>query len=219
MGGRGLRRGEKGPVREKSQFFVPNLKSDPWSRLHIPFLMSNRQCPRALTQEAGMAAGPLGAAYPKPTMDLHLQTPFLFSGSMCTQSRLTLCDPRDCSPPGSSVYGILQARTRVGCHFLLQGISPTRGFEPTSPMSPALAGGFCTAQPPGKPSAQQVPLKTHPLTLSIPARFTAPSLCCASCPSIIFHITSGKALPSHLCTFNSYSSFEFDMYSIISHFS
>ena len=27
------------------------------------------------------------------------------------QSRLTLCDPMDCSPPGSSVRGILQART------------------------------------------------------------------------------------------------------------
>jgi len=27
------------------------------------------------------------------------------------QSFLTLCDPRDCSPPGSSAHGILQART------------------------------------------------------------------------------------------------------------
>jgi len=26
------------------------------------------------------------------------------------QSCLTPCDPRDCSPPGSSVHGILQAR-------------------------------------------------------------------------------------------------------------
>ena len=33
----------------------------------------------------------------------------------------TLCDPRDGSPPGSAVPGILQARnTGVGCHFLLQ---------------------------------------------------------------------------------------------------
>ena len=32
----------------------------------------------------------------------------------------TLCDPIDGSPPGSPVPGILQARTRVGCHFLLQ---------------------------------------------------------------------------------------------------
>ena len=27
-----------------------------------------------------------------------------------TQSCLTLCDSMDCSPPGSSVHGILQAR-------------------------------------------------------------------------------------------------------------
>ena len=26
------------------------------------------------------------------------------------QSRLTLCEPKDCSPPGSSVHGISQAR-------------------------------------------------------------------------------------------------------------
>ena len=34
----------------------------------------------------------------------------------------------DCSPPGSFVHGIFQARnTGVGCHFLLQGILPTQG--------------------------------------------------------------------------------------------
>ena len=44
-----------------------------------------------------------------------------------TQSCPTLCHPTDCSPPGSSVHGILQARknTGVGCHSLLQGIFPT----------------------------------------------------------------------------------------------
>ena len=30
---------------------------------------------------------------------------------LVTQSCLTLCDPMDCSPPGSSDHGILQART------------------------------------------------------------------------------------------------------------
>ena len=32
------------------------------------------------------------------------------SESEVTQSCLTLCDPMDCSPPGSSVHGIFQAR-------------------------------------------------------------------------------------------------------------
>ena len=37
------------------------------------------------------------------------------------QSCPTLCDPRDGSPPGSPVLGILQGKnTGVGCHFLLQ---------------------------------------------------------------------------------------------------
>ena len=41
------------------------------------------------------------------------------------QSCLTLCDPMDSSPPGSSARGILQARILQGmvcCHALLQGI-------------------------------------------------------------------------------------------------
>ena len=44
------------------------------------------------------------------------------------QSHPMLCNTMDCSPPGSSVHGILQAResTSVGCQALLQGISPTR---------------------------------------------------------------------------------------------
>ena len=43
---------------------------------------------------------------------------------------LTLYDPMDCSLPGSSVHGILQARMlEWGCHFLLQGIFPTQGFN------------------------------------------------------------------------------------------
>ena len=36
------------------------------------------------------------------------------------QSCPTLCDPIDGSLPGSAIPGILQARTGVGCHFLLQ---------------------------------------------------------------------------------------------------
>ena len=42
----------------------------------------------------------------------------------------TLCNPMDCSPPGSSVHGILQTRILLaGCHPLLQGIFPTQGLN------------------------------------------------------------------------------------------
>ena len=43
-----------------------------------------------------------------------------FYAAKSLQSCPTLCNPIDSSPPGSPVHGILQARTRVGCHFLLQ---------------------------------------------------------------------------------------------------
>ena len=46
---------------------------------------------------------------------------------MCDQSCLTLCDPMDCSPPGSSVHGDSPSKnTGVGCCFLLQGIFLTQ---------------------------------------------------------------------------------------------
>ena len=42
------------------------------------------------------------------------------------QSCPTLCDPMDCSPPGSSVHGDSPGKnTEVGFHALLQGIFPT----------------------------------------------------------------------------------------------
>ena len=41
------------------------------------------------------------------------------------QSCPTLCNPIEGSPPGSAILGILQARTRVGCHCLLQKLFPT----------------------------------------------------------------------------------------------
>ena len=42
------------------------------------------------------------------------------------------CKLMDCSPSGSSVYRILQARiTKVGCHALLQGNFPIQGSNPS----------------------------------------------------------------------------------------
>ena len=67
------------------------------------------------------------------------------------QSCPTLCDPIDCSLPGSSVHGIFPGKnTRMGCRFLLQGIFLA------SLASPALAGGFLTTEPPGKPGGWQL---------------------------------------------------------------
>ena len=45
---------------------------------------------------------------------------FAAAAAKSLQSCPTLCNPIEGSPPGSPVPGILQARTGVGCHFLLQ---------------------------------------------------------------------------------------------------
>ena len=50
------------------------------------------------------------------------------SVKVLARSRLTLCDPMDCGPPGSSVHGKSPSKnTGVGCHALLQGIFLTQG--------------------------------------------------------------------------------------------
>ena len=67
------------------------------------------------------------------------------------QSCLTLCNPMDCSLPGSSVHGISQARILqwVATSFS-RGSSQPRD-RPCISMSPALVGRFFTTEPPGKP--------------------------------------------------------------------
>ena len=59
----------------------------------------------------------------------HLKKLFYLSQvGVCSvvQLCLTLCDPVDCRPPGSSVHGIFQARM-LAQDFLLQGIFLTQG--------------------------------------------------------------------------------------------
>ena len=71
--------------------------------------------------------------------------------SVCVhaQSRPSLCDPMDCSQPGSSVHGIFQASVLEWVAIPFSRGSSTQG----SNLSPALAGRFFTAEPPGKPLA------------------------------------------------------------------
>ena len=57
------------------------------------------------------------------------------------QSCPSLHGPMDCSLAGSCVQG---KNTGLGYHFL-----PDPGIKPVSPVSPALASGFFTTEPPG----------------------------------------------------------------------
>ena len=63
---------------------------------------------------------------------------------LVAQLCLTLCNPMDCSPPGSCVHGDSPGKnTGMGCHGLLQGIFPTQGSNPCV--------HHCRRIPPGKP--------------------------------------------------------------------
>ena len=64
---------------------------------------------------------------------------------------LTLCDPMNCNPPGSSVHGILQARIVSGLPFPSLGDLPNPGIEPGSPV---LQADTLLSEPQGKPLPQ-----------------------------------------------------------------
>ena len=65
----------------------------------------------------------------------HLETKhtYKYSKVKAAQSCPTLCDPMDCSPPGSSVYGIFQERIWKELPFPSPGDFPDPGIEPRSP--------------------------------------------------------------------------------------
>ena len=53
---------------------------------------------------------------------------------LVAQSCPTLCNPKDCSPPGSTVQGNSPGKnTGMGCHALLQGNFPSQGLNPGLP--------------------------------------------------------------------------------------
>ena len=66
---------------------------------------------------------------------------------LITQSCLTLCDSTDCSPPGSSVHGILQARILEWVAYPFSGDLLAPGTEPRSP---ALSADSLLTEPAGK---------------------------------------------------------------------
>ena len=84
----------------------------------------------------------------KGTRLKHLDSPDSCVLAKSLQSCPALCDPMDCSPPGSSVHGISQAKYWSGLPFPSPRDLPNPGIEP---MSPALTGRLFTTKPPRKP--------------------------------------------------------------------
>ena len=105
-------------------------------------------------------------------------------GGECVHAKLlqwspTLCSPIDCSLPGSSVYGLLQARIlELTC--LPPVDLPDLAIEPMSLISPALSGSFLSTSttcflPMGETSvkvkvlaAQPCPTLCSPMDCSLP---------------------------------------------------
>ena len=89
-----------------------------------------------------------------PSLFLH---PFKSSAQVIFIARMlslqlcvTLCDPMDCSAPGSSVHGILQARTAEWVAMLYSGRTPRPRDHICISCTSCIAGGFFTAEPLGK---------------------------------------------------------------------
>ena len=73
---------------------------------------------------------------------------FLRSESDSCSVCLTPCDSMDCSPPGSSVHGILKARILEWVAICFSRASPDPGIEPRSP---ALQADSLPSELAGKP--------------------------------------------------------------------
>ena len=91
------------------------------------------------------------------TWEIGIDIYTLFMHAKSLQLCLTLCNPVDCSPPGSSVHGFPRQEYRSGLPFPSPGELPDPRIEP---VSSALAGGFLTTEPPGKPQCMYVKVKS-----------------------------------------------------------
>ena len=92
-----------------------------------------------------------------------------------TKSCPTLCNPVDCSPPGSSVHGILQARILEWVDIpFSRGSSQPRDKTRIS----CIADRFFTTEPPGKPMLMRPVVKFtfEPIGFNLSHRLTAHSI-------------------------------------------
>ena len=93
-----------------------------------------------------------------------------------SQSCPTLCNPMDCSPPGSSVQGMLWTRILEWVPLPSLGDLPDPGIEPRLP---ALQVDSLPAEPPGTPSSKQPIPKPSPFQAADTGDVSC-HLCCFS---------------------------------------
>ena len=126
--------------------------------VHAPECGLRHQCWHTLLGEAGqrLGLGKLDCVHKSPgnLEKLKILTQYIWGpccASSVPESSPTLCNPMDCSPSGSSVHVISQARKLEWVTIPFPRGSSDPGMEP---QSPALAGRFFTAEPLGKPHTQ-----------------------------------------------------------------
>ena len=124
------------------------------------------------------------------TSSSHVRCDFKGEGCACVLSCVQLCDPMDHSPPGSSPYGISQARILEGATISFsRGSSQPRDRTHVS----ALAGGFFSPEPPGSPSERDTWHTPHKTPVEKgPARGFPTKLCWQLVLALIF---SGHSFP------------------------
>ena len=117
------------------------------------------------------------------------------------QSCPNLCNPMDCSLPGSSVYGVSQARILEWVAILLQKIFPSQGSNPGLLVSPALAGEFFTISTTWKASINLLSsafLKTSTAALFIRLcshrTFCKVLSCCLSLEIVVSYYLSSQTI-------------------------
>ena len=89
------------------------------------------------------------------------------------QSCPTLCNPMDCSPPGSSFHGFSRQESWSGLPGPPPGHLPSPGIEPESLASPALVADSLPLAPPGKsdPGIIEQKLQSYQLKETKPLPF------------------------------------------------
>ena len=111
---------------------------------------------------------------------------------------LTLCNPMDCSPLGSSVHRDSPGKnTGVGCHALFQGIFPTQGSNPGLPHCRRI---LCHLSHQGNPRILEWVACPFSIGTSRPRNRTRVSYVSCTGRRVLYHYTTWEA-PSGLCLF------------------
>ena len=117
---------------KSSLYILDNCPLSAMSFVNI-FFQSEACSPWCIFSNSLWIGNMLGIVYNQQLFS-HLHIPVC----MCVLSNVRLCEPMDCSPPGSSVHRISQAEYWSVLPF------PNPRITPKSPESPALAGRFFT---------------------------------------------------------------------------